>query len=156
MGGKGRRDERNARREHSPHHSSSRTGCAAPSVCRLHSPHSYRLADALQRLLASVFEAYSSRRPREASDDIRDENLAHRGQAADAGGDVDSAAVDVVLLADDVASVEAEVEGEGRLGACLAAGERGFDGLPRAGEDGEDAVAEELAFDGGAAVLADD
>ena len=39
---------------------------------------------------------------------------------------------------------------------ALAAGERGLDRLAGAGEDGEDAVAEELAFDGGAGVLADD
>ena len=76
--------------------------------------------------------------------------------AADAGGDVDRAAVDVVLLADDVAGVEAEVEGEACVVAGAGAGEGGFDGLAGAGEDGEDAVAEELAFDGGAGVLADD
>src|SRR2546428_218539 len=47
----------------------------------------------------------------------------------------------------------------GRTGgvvAGFAAGERGFDRLASAGEDGEDAVAEELPFDGGAGVLADD
>ncbi len=48
------------------------------------------------------------------------------------------------------------MEGEGRLGASLGASERGFDRLTGAGEDCKDAVAEELAFDGGACVLADD
>jgi hypothetical protein len=43
--------------------------------------------------------------------------------------------------------VEAEVEGETRVVACYGAGERGFDRLAGAGEDGEDAVAEALAFD---------
>jgi len=52
--------------------------------------------------------------------------------------------------------VEAEVEGEAALATGAAAGKGGFDGLAGAGEDGEDAVAEELAFDGGAAGIADD
>ena len=48
------------------------------------------------------------------------------------------------------------MEGEAAVVAGRGAGERGFDRLSRAREDGEDAVAEELAFDGGAGVLADD
>ena len=48
------------------------------------------------------------------------------------------------------------MEGEAAVVARCAAGEGGFDGLAGAGEDGEDAVAEELAFDRRAGVLADD
>ena len=48
------------------------------------------------------------------------------------------------------------MEGESGVVAGAGAGERGFNGLPRAGKDSEDAVAEELAFDGGARVLAND
>src|SRR5207244_12939102 len=70
-------------------------------------------------------------------------------------GDVYRSAVDVVVFADDVAGVEAEVEGKGGRVAGAAAGERGPDRLTGAREDGEDAVAEELAFDGDARVFAD-
>src|SRR2546423_287900 len=48
------------------------------------------------------------------------------------------------------------MQGQSPLSARRAAVEGGFDGLAGACEDGEDAVAEELAFDGGARVLADD
>jgi len=47
------------------------------------------------------------------------------------------------------------VEGEGRRGARFGAGECGFDRLAGAGEDSEDSISEELAFDGRAGVLAD-
>ena len=52
--------------------------------------------------------------------------------------------------------MQTEVEGEGRLCARFGARERGFDRLSRAAEDGEDTVAQELALDRGALVLADD
>jgi hypothetical protein len=52
--------------------------------------------------------------------------------------------------------VEAEVEWEAGIASRRAASQRRFDRLPGASEDGEDAVAEELAFDGGAGVLSDD
>ncbi len=48
------------------------------------------------------------------------------------------------------------MKGEAGIFAGTGAGERGLDGLPGAGEDGEDPVAEELAFDGCAGVIADD
>src|SRR5439155_23971441 len=87
---------------------------------------------------------------------VRHEDLARRRQPADARSDVDGAAVDVLLLADDVAGVEAEMQGHPGVVASAAAGERCFDGLAGAREDREDAITEELAFDGGAGVLADD
>src|SRR5438034_10723764 len=52
--------------------------------------------------------------------------------------------------------MDAEVEGEGGGVAGACAGECGSDRLASGGEDSEDAVAEELAFDGGAGVVADD
>src|SRR5207245_1577210 len=85
-----------------------------------------------------------------------DQHLTGCGEAADARGDVDGAAVDVVVVADDVAGVEAEMEGKAGVVPSLAAGQRGLDRLAGGGEDGEDAIAEELAFDGGASVIADD
>ena len=45
----------------------------------------------------------------EVADGAGDERFAGGGHAAHAGGDVDCAALDVVLFADDVAGVEAEV-----------------------------------------------
>ncbi len=49
--------------------------------------------------------------------------------ARDARGDVDGAAVDVAVFADDVAGVDAEVQGEARVGALARAGEGGLDRL---------------------------
>src|SRR5437870_4017493 len=46
-----------------------------------------------------------------------------------------------------IARVEAEVEGEAGVAAGAGAGKRRFDRLAGAREYGEDAVAEELAFD---------
>ncbi len=46
------------------------------------------------------------------------------------------------------------MEGEGRVVAGATASEGRLDRLARAREDGEDAIAEQLAFDGSAVVLA--
>src|SRR5438132_8185324 len=56
-------------------------------------------------------------------------------------GDVHGAAVDVVVLADHVARVETEVEGEARVVSGCPASKRGFDGLASGREHREDAVA---------------
>ena len=85
-----------------------------------------------------------------------DQHLPRRRQPRNARGNVDGAAVDVVVLSDHVAGVEAEVEGQATLVARLPARHRRLDRLAGEGEDGEDAVAEKFAFDGGAGVLADD
>src|SRR5439155_24732698 len=92
----------------------------------------------------------------EATDDVGDQHLPGRGQPADPRGDVHRATVDVALLADDVAGVEAEVKRETAVVAGIHAGECGLDRLTAAREDREHAVAEELAFDRGAAVVTDD
>ena len=130
-------------------------GSITLAPCR-HRPHPHRLPDALQRLLAAVLEGTPAevRASERTVSDTSTSPGAERPLMRD--GDVDGAAVDVVVLADDVAGVEAEVEGEAGVVARPGAGERGLDRLAGAGEDGEDAVAEELAFDGGAGVVADD
>src|SRR5439155_13519448 len=113
-----------------------------------------RLADALERLLPAVLETHTCRSPRQIGYGARYQHLARRRQPADARGDVHRAAVNVVVLADHVAGVEAEVEGETGVVARTPAGEGGFDRLAGGGERREDAVAEQLALDGGAGVLA--
>jgi len=50
--------------------------------------------------------------------------------------------------------VQAEVEGEAGVAARAPADKGGLDRLAGAGEDGEDAVAEELAFDRRTCMLA--
>src|SRR2546426_10235271 len=109
----------------------------------------------LQRLLAAVLERDSAR-PRQRADSVRHQHFTRGREPADARGDVHGAAVDVVVLADYVAGVEAQMQRHS--GGCprLPAGQRRLDRLPRTREDGEDAVAEELAFDRNAAVVADD
>src|SRR5439155_10303121 len=75
---------------------------------------------------------------------------------ADPRRDVDRAAVYVIVFADHVAGVEPQMQRQPRILAGAGAGHRRLDRLPRAREDGEDAVPEELAFDWGAGVFADD
>src|SRR5439155_8927903 len=135
-------------------------GSPAPSVAP-HSPHAHRLSHALQRLHAAVLEPHPRRGARQRAHGVRDQYFACCREPADPRGDVDGAAVDVVapvriFFARDVAGVEAEVKWKAGFVAGAAAGEGGFDRLAGARKDGKDAVAEELAFDGGAGVLVDD
>src|SRR2546430_8621003 len=76
-----------------------------------------------------------------------------RRQATRGRGVVARPAVDVVVLADDVPGVQAEVEGEAGVVASASAGEGGLDRLAGGGEDGEDPVAQQLALDRGASVV---
>src|SRR5439155_8506647 len=88
------------------------------------------------------------------ADDVRYQHLTRRRQPADPRGDVDRAAVDVVLLSNHIPGVQAQVQRQSRVAARRRARDRRLDGLAGRGEDGEDTVAEELAFDRGARVPA--
>jgi hypothetical protein len=81
-----------------------------PSLPLPHCPDPHRLSHDLQCLLAAVLERDARRRPRQRADHVRYEHLARRRQPANAGRDVDGTAVDVVVLADDVAGVDAEAK----------------------------------------------
>src|SRR3990170_4715699 len=113
------------------------------------------LSDALQLVLAPVLEADTRRRAGKTPHRVRHEHLARGGCARYSGGDVNRAAVDVVALADHVTGVDAEVELKADRFAGGVAAQSALDGLPGGGEDSQNAVAEELTFDGGAAGFAD-
>src|SRR5437870_2315661 len=134
-----------------------RIGCAAPSLAPSLNdrPYPHCLAYAFQCLLAPVLEPDAGRRPRQRAHRLRDEYFGRRRQPADPSRDVYSAAVDVVVLADDVSGVQAEMQRQPRLVTSASARQRSLDRLPGACEDGEDAVAEQLAFDRRARLLAD-
>src|SRR5438128_2912033 len=120
-----------------------------------HSPHPHRLPDTLKRLLASVLEPHAPPTCAQRAHRLRHEHFSGRRQPADARGDVNRTAVDVVVLADDVPCVEADVEGKARIVAGAAAGEGGLDRLTGGTEDGENTIPEELAFDSHAGVFVD-
>jgi hypothetical protein len=74
-----------------------------------------RLLDALEGELAAVVEDDAGGGATEGADDVGDEGLAGSGSGSDAGGDVDGAAVNVagaaeVLVADDVAGMDADMQ----------------------------------------------
>src|SRR5439155_26906929 len=87
---------------------------------------------------------------------LRHEHVAGCRKPADPRCDVDRAAVHVALLADHIAGVEAEVEGEASVVAGAYASEGALDRLAGAREYGEDSVSEELALDWGPPMVADD
>src|SRR3990172_3667863 len=89
-----------SRRLCSPHPSSGHTGCAAPSAASFEREQPLWLFDALQRVLAAVVERHTGRGACESAYGVRYQPLARRGGARDPRRDVDSAAVDVVPLAD--------------------------------------------------------
>src|SRR5574341_1709102 len=121
------------------------SGLLAPSIPSYHNPYPNRLADALERLLAPVLEPHAGGRARQRAHGLRHQHLARRRQPRDPRGYVHRAAVDVVLLPYHISGVEAEVEGQPRVVTRRPARQRRLDRLAGAGEDGEDAVAEELA-----------
>src|SRR5689334_20368390 len=116
-------------------------------LCRFaaHGEDADGVSDALEAVVAAVVEGGGGGGAGEVADGLRDEDLARGGERADAGGNVDRAAVDVVAFADDVAGVEADVERQ--LSAALNAAACGFDRLGGGGEGAHDAVAEHLAGD---------
>src|SRR5438105_7572639 len=142
--------------------SSSRTGfLALPSLDLVHRKHALQSVDAFEGMLAAVFERHAGGGASEIGDGARHQHLTRRGQPADPRRDVHGTAVDVaaavgVGLADHVPGVEPEVQRETGVVASTGAGERGLDGLAGGGEDRKDTIAEELALDRRAGVLADD
>ena len=74
-------------------------------------------------------------------DDVRHEHLARLSTVADAGGELDGGAEEVIVLGDGFACVKADADAY--LTACQVALnlERGFDGADGGGEGGHDAVA---------------
>src|SRR2546426_2186210 len=111
--------------------------------------------DSLRPAPALRFEGNARAGAGERPDRVRDDHFARGRQAADPRGDVDGAAVNVPLFADDVAGVEAEMEREARLAASSRAGKGGLNRSSGAGEDGEDTVTQKLAFYRTAVVLTD-
>ena len=83
----------------------------------------------------------------------RDQDLARLAQTADARGDVHGAAVDVVVLADDVAGVQTDVQSQ--FAARPRRSARGLNRLRRRREHAHHAVAEHLALDWRATGVAD-
>src|SRR3990172_8756918 len=79
------------------------SGSASATGALPHGPHPHRLRHALQLVLAAVVERHTGRGPRQPPHSVRHQPLARGGRRGYPGGDVHGAAVDVVLLADDVA-----------------------------------------------------
>src|SRR6266487_4037174 len=77
---------------------------------RGHRVQAVRVGDAFQLVQAVVGELGDGRGPGQAADGLGNEGLARSGLRADAGGDVDSSAIDVGCGPNHVAGVEADVK----------------------------------------------
>jgi len=67
------------------------------------------LGDALECVLAAILECQAGRRPRQVGHSARHEHFAGFRQPADPRRDVHCPTVDVILFADNVPGVDAEV-----------------------------------------------
>lgn len=80
-------------------------------LARTHGEDALGFFDAFEGVFAAVFERHAGGGAGEAADGVGHQHLAGSGEGADAGGNVDGATENVVLLADGVAGVEAEAQG---------------------------------------------
>ena len=136
-------------------------------ICRLHHLSAARTAHTrtasptpFSACSPAVLEPHPRRRARQRADRVRHQHLARRRQPADARGDVDGAAVDVVapvrvFLARHVAGVQAEMQGQTGVIAGPGAAPRRLDRLARRREHRQDSVAQRRPFDRCARALPD-
>src|SRR5689334_8020821 len=103
-------------------------------------------------MVAAILELDVELVPDMIADRLRDGDAAWAGGAFDAGGEVDAVAVNVAVLGDNVAEVDADAHLNpavvGKLGVLFAHplldASRAFDRADDAGELGEEAVAGQL------------
>src|SRR5207247_4754247 len=86
--------------------------------------HPHRPRDVLDLLLARVVEGEVELVAHLIAHDTADADAARLGERLEAGGDVDAVAIDVVVVADDVADIDADAELDALVGRTIAVAPR--------------------------------